>query len=346
MFKLNKPLALFATLGLLLSQTALIPANAKPNNSQSNNSNNVYDRAKKELGTDVYAVYRIVERIARANKLDGSNWRVVIAPEYELNAFATDINLIAVYNGLLDRTGGDASALACVIGHEMAHHTKRHIALSPAQQAQTKAQYQTEAKEQVEKEIEDAQNEIEAKQTGSNALSILGSVVGSSVGGDTGNIIGGSSVFGSTYLQASAEERARIAQQRVEEIVREKELELNKRLDEQSRIHEFEADEEGYLYMARAGFDTQGCLRMMDVLSRTEGAEFDTSHPAVPKRIEKLKEIMTKYTAQSLTNEGKVNLNASSQPLTYEKSKDGISLRINSRFGGSTADSIDRVLGK
>lgn len=68
------------------------------------------------------------------------------------------------------------------------------------------------------------------------------------------------------------------------------------------RQHEFEADREGYVYVSRAGFDPRGCLRVMDVLGRTPGAEFDSSHPAIPRRIEKL---------------------------------NALSLRVNSRFGSA-----------
>jgi predicted Zn-dependent protease len=346
MLKSKKRLALLAALGLFLFPTVLVPANAKPNNSQANSASNTYDRAKQELSEDLYVVYRLVERIARANKLDESNWRVIISPEYELNAFATDVNLIAVYNGLLDRVSGDSSALACVISHEMAHHAKRHVALSPAQQAQKKLQFRQEAEAQVKQEIEDAQSDIEAQQIGSDAVSIFGGAVGNIIGGDAGIIIGSSSDFTSRYLKASAQEREQIAKERVEEIAKAKETELNLALQEESRTLEFEADEEGYKLMVKAGFEPEGCLRMMDILGRTEGAEIDSTHPAVPKRLEKIKEFMSKYPTQSLVNEGKNNMNLSSQPLSYEKSKDGISLRINSKFGGSTANDIDRVLDK
>jgi beta-barrel assembly-enhancing protease len=180
MFKFRRNLTLLATSSLLLFQTAIAPANA---NKQTNSSDVFYDRAKTEMSTDLYVVYRIVDRIVRANKLDESNWRVRIESQYELNAFAADVNLIAVYNGLLDRVGGDASALACVIGHEIAHHTKRHVAISPAQQQQKKLQFQQEAEAQVKQEIEDAQSDIEAQSTGSDALSIFGGAAGRIIGG-------------------------------------------------------------------------------------------------------------------------------------------------------------------
>ncbi len=94
--------------------------------------------------------------------------------------------------------------------------------------------------------------------------------------------------------------------------------------------------------MAKAGFELEGCLRVMNVLGRTPGAEFDTSHPAIPKRIEQLKELMAKYPATQLAEEGRSKISAS-QPLTYDLSKDGRSLRINSRRGGSAADNLEQL---
>ncbi|WP_026732036.1 hypothetical protein [Fischerella sp. PCC 9605] len=41
-------------------------------------------------------------------------------------------------------------------------------------------------------------------------------------------------------------------------------------------------------------------LQAMEVLARTSGAEFDTTHPAIPKRIEALKALTIKYPPQTL----------------------------------------------
>ncbi len=89
----------------------------------------IYDQAREDLSPNLYMLYRIVERIARANGLTGHPWRVVVADDTLINAYATEVNLVIVHFGLLDQMAGDISALACVVGHEMAHHTERHIAI-------------------------------------------------------------------------------------------------------------------------------------------------------------------------------------------------------------------------
>jgi len=254
-----------------------------------------------------------------------------VIQEYDINAFATEVNLIAVYEGLLDQLAGDASALACVIGHEMGHNVKRHVALSKAQQAKLIEQYQKEAEAEVNQEVNSARTEA-------TATSVAGSVLGSAVGG----ILGG---LGNSALQGASNRRIQTANERVQQIVNEKKTKLAQELAENSRKHEFEADELGYTYIAKAGFDPEGCLRSMDVLARTPGAEFDSSHPAVPKRIEALKQLMVKLPAATLAAEGKTRLK-SAPPLTYDLSKDRQSLRINSRFGGASDSDIDRLFGK
>ena len=51
---------------------------------------------------------------------------------------------------------------------------------------------------------------------------------------------------------------------------------------------------------------------------------------------------MSKYPPQSLATEGKAKI-AATKPLTYDRSEDRVSLRVNSLMGGSTQDDIDRL---
>ena len=54
---------------------------------------------------------------------------------------------------------------------------------------------------------------------------------------------------------------------------------------------------------------------------------------------------MSKYPPQSLAVEGKAKI-AATKPLTYDRSEDGVSLRVNSRMGGSTQGDIERLFGQ
>ena len=94
---------------------------------------------------DWKAVARVAEKVIRANGLDENTWRIVVENQYHNNAYATDINLVVIFSGLLEKIRGDDAALACVIGHELGHHIKRHIAIGASSQEEIKAKLAAEA---------------------------------------------------------------------------------------------------------------------------------------------------------------------------------------------------------
>jgi len=78
-------------------------------------------------GEDYYKLYRIAEKIIRANKLDYLNWRVAIYRDSENpNAYNTNLNYVAISTSLYDTFVDNDDALAFVIGHEMAHSLFGH----------------------------------------------------------------------------------------------------------------------------------------------------------------------------------------------------------------------------
>jgi len=58
------------------------------------------------------------------------SFRVRVIDSPEINAFSIPGGYVYIYRGLLDKIGPDDDALACVIGHESAHVTRRHVAKS------------------------------------------------------------------------------------------------------------------------------------------------------------------------------------------------------------------------
>ena len=320
----SKLISIVSLCTLLFSTT--LPVEAKP----VSKGHPIYQRAKKELPQDFYALYRIIDRVARANGYETSPWRIAVFPKYDINAFATDVNLVAIYDGILDQLGGDSSALACVVAHEMGHHVKRHIAVSQVKKKELIAQIEEETRQEVLGEKRAATEEATAAEVGSE----VGKRV---VGGTIGNVVGG-------ILGGESRRRHRKSERRIKEIVEQKKKELEQRMAKESRKNEFEADEVGYLASVRAGFEPEGCLRAMEVLNRTPGAELDTTHPAVPKRIEALKALIIKYPPKALVAEGEARL-SKIQPLTYDLSRDKVSLRVNSIRGGSAGSDIDKKFG-
>ncbi len=334
---LKKAAALFATSAVLACHS-LAAISAPVNQTKSERTNSIYQKAKQELPGDWYALYRIIDRIARANNLDDKNWRIRILSSYQINAFATEVNLIGLFNGILDQLAGDSAAIACVVAHEISHHTERHIALTPVQILEEKKRIQAEAVAQVNEEIKSARGDMLGAKIGGAFVSILGGAIG----GDAGYTVGS---LGGSAANTASSSRAAVAQKRVQEIIAQKEQEFALSILETTRRHEFEADEGALKLIATAGFDPQGCLRVMAILKNMPTAEFDTTHPSIPKRIDRLKSLIAENQTEYLVLRGKKEL-FESFPLTYNLSKDRLSLRINSSRGGDTGADIDRLFGQ
>lgn len=76
---------------------------------------------------DFYEVYRVAERLIRANKLDYTNWRICIYKDSDSpNAYSAGANHVAISTSLLDSFKNNEDALAFVIGHEMGHALLGH----------------------------------------------------------------------------------------------------------------------------------------------------------------------------------------------------------------------------
>ena len=76
---------------------------------------------------DFYKVYRISERLIRANNLEYMNWRIAIRKsEDQINAASTAANFVWINTALYDSLYTNEDGLAIVIAHEMAHHILGH----------------------------------------------------------------------------------------------------------------------------------------------------------------------------------------------------------------------------
>lgn len=301
---------------------------------QSAKPDGFYQKAKKELPEDYYMLYRVIDRLARANGLDNQPWRVYIPSEYNINAFATNANLLAFYSGLLDQIDNDADAIACVAGHEMAHHTQKHIPTSTAEQQRILKTLRQQAVDEVAQENADLRADL-------NAIDIGGWVGGNvlritDLNIRTDGLLGG--IVGSV-LQNQRQQRLQRGLQRIEQISAEKEAKIKQEWRDLSYRHEFEADKFGYQYMVRAGFNPQGCITLMNVFERLPNDQiFSETHPSTSARISAIRSMSSQYPTSLLVNEGKARLAANSKPLTYGLSRDQKSLRINSRTGSSDSN--------
>jgi beta-barrel assembly-enhancing protease len=315
-------------------QSQTIPTDFKLAQAKPTQASEFFKQAETRLKNypDYYTLYRVVERLSRANRLDGSPWRVGISTKYDINAFATQVNLIVFYNGMLDMLSGDNDAIACVVGHEMAHHTQNHIPVGEAQRQKTVQQLRSEAIEEVAAEQEDLRKDLQGLNTGSwvagQAASLGGLIRGS---GGVPGLLGG--LIGSA-IQGQRQRRLADAVKRIEQISAEKEAKIRKEWSDLSHQHEFEADKIGYQYMVRAGFKPEGCLTVVNLLNRLPGSQTPgESHPSPADRLAAMKTFSSQYPTATLVAEGRKNLAASPQPLTFAVARDDSTLRIDSKAG-------------
>jgi len=76
---------------------------------------------------DFYKVYRVAEKIIRANKLDYMNWRICLKKNVnDVNAYSDGTNLITLTTAIFDTFADNDDALAFIIGHEMGHSLLGH----------------------------------------------------------------------------------------------------------------------------------------------------------------------------------------------------------------------------
>lgn len=84
------------------------------------------------FGQDFYKVYRVCERVIRANKLDYVNWKIVLDTDNSFNASMEGANTLTINTGLFDTFSNNEDALALAIGHEIAHSLLGHQARKTA----------------------------------------------------------------------------------------------------------------------------------------------------------------------------------------------------------------------
>ncbi|MCK7501665.1 MAG: M48 family metalloprotease [Comamonadaceae bacterium] len=193
-----------------------------------------YKNAEVDLGPRFYQAYRIAERLARANNLDNYAWRIVMPKEteYDINAHATQANVIVLDSGVTDNFLGEVSVLAFVIAHEMAHHVYKHM---PKQQRQL---------DKIQSEIKSYGIQVEPPK-----INVLGRNFEQSPEASYLN-------YGIYYF---------VLKQKQEELSKIKERISSLELDlySEMRDHEYQADRAAIIYMAKAGFNPKDALRFL-----------------------------------------------------------------------------------
>jgi len=250
--------------------------------------NKQYQIYKKEISEEYYVLYRIFEKIARANNLYYQNWRIALKANAEnLNAYAACANMIGIYSSLYDSLFDNEDALAFIISHELAHFLLGH--------------HQTSLENN--NKIEELQNKITQYQNNLYRGQIVSSINYNAK--DTNSYDYHNENTNLSYaLSIEA---------------------LNMAIDkiyEQERTLEFEADFEAVTLMARAGYDVKKANDALYFLSNLPNIYTKRSaHPTTKERILNIDNAIELSNIQELQIEGCLNIQ-NSKVLNVKKSSD------------------------
>lgn len=234
-----------------------------------------YEKIKSQTG-DNFEIYKILERILRANKLQYQNWRIAFYMDHEdINANAGAYNLIQISSALYDSLYPDDDAIAFVISHELAHLILNHV------KATNEIRYKI---NQLEEKIKMNKYEIRRTQDISDIQSAFGNDIGS-----IGNLL--ANVSGNIAVDM-----------------------LTKNLKREYgllRQMEYAADSQALVLMTKAGYNPQSCLEVMNVLSGLGGLDKELltdTHPSDKSRTDNLNSKLYGLNKQKLQKEGRYNI--------------------------------------
>jgi predicted Zn-dependent protease len=124
-------------------------------------------------------------------------------------------------------------------------------------------------------------------------------------------------------------------------MIRDKQAELAARMSETASRIEKEADEDAFIYLTRAGRDPKGCIRYLEVLSRSPQAEPNPAKPQIPGRIQAYRDFIDRESPEKYRKEGTSNLARYVKPLEFTVVAESGTLQIHS-IGNRVKQNIDK----
>ena len=271
----------------LIKITNTKPVSKDSYNKKLASDNTIYSTYKKQLVDEQKELYVILDKLIRANKLQFQNWRVGVQAETEdINASAGSANLIYINSSLYDSLYNNKDALAFVVAHELSHLILKH----------GKTSYENYYK------IKQLEEQISRYQAGARYENAMGRM--DSALGNYGSSAG-SAVVSTAYLISGAVANANV-----------------KKLYEENRKLEYEADSEALTLMTRAGYNPYRANDSMEFLSALPGVYTEkSSHPETQQRISAINTEISLLDIDELKNQGMNNI-YNSKPLKIRKSSD------------------------
>lgn len=280
------------------------------------NDEKIYAVNKKKVDTEYYKLYRILEKIMRANNLYYQNWRFELKAETDdVNAYAHAANLVTMYSSLYDSLYDNDDALAFILSHELSHLTLGH--------SQIHLEYLYKIHD-----LEIIFVNASYGRYNQNTMANINSVYGNNYSAL------GNQLTSAVYLASMASANN----------------EINK-MYAKLRELEFDADSEAITMLLRAGYDPNNAMEALDFMSNLPHVFTKKStHPVTSDRIKNVKEVLELSDIEELTNEGEKNI-LNSDVMDIKKSPDKKSIIISKSKGNNHVTyapktKLDKVLEK
>jgi Zn-dependent protease with chaperone function len=239
--------------------------------------------------------------------------QVVSSSNASPNATATGSNnLIRIQKSLINSLSDKPAAIACVVGHELAHLTEKH-----SKKMSTKMnEMDGIASEKIESAIENAKRAQKSQQMWAAVAMGLNAAAGTYQGAlsnyNLANSIQADSAEGAQALRSllqanyatlrASSPKSLTALESMQglgaKLIQRTKVDIDSYLDEYrkdlnafSREQESEADAKGVEYIAKAGINPKGCIEVVELLHRNTGDKSTSqysSHPGEEERKEKM----------------------------------------------------------
>ena len=106
----------------LIKITKFLPVNAQLYKSKLANDNLEYQKYTKLLSDTEYSVYKILDKLLRANNLQYQNWKIFINTDSQVvDTNLVSSNLVVIDSSLFKNLSQNDDAMAFVIAHELSH---------------------------------------------------------------------------------------------------------------------------------------------------------------------------------------------------------------------------------
>lgn len=272
-------------------------------------------KSTNELPQEWYLLYQISDRLSRANGQTQNSWLIKLTPQQNHYDFADSSNIVNLNQDISNKLSGDSDALACIVAHEMGHHIQGHSIVSEKEQSEKISDIEYEAEQEVKDRIE---QEAQTSSRNSGLIDTIGGLLGGDaekVADDIGSVVGG----GGNDLPDR--------EGMYDEILAQKQQELEASWDEKYRQQELEADKIAYTYMAKAGYKPEGCIRAIEATGAIPSVNTDNLVIDTSERVANVRELIAQNPPQTLAQEGKTTLE-NSEPLDYSLASDNTTLQV------------------